>query len=428
MAIRQYIGARYVTKIYENSLDPSSAEWEAGTTYEPLTLVTYNNGSYLSKKEVPGAIGDPASNPSYWVQTGAYNGQIASLQAQIDTINNTDLPALDAKIDTKELKQSERNYILIFDSYGGLGVSTIAAQACPGGCHVLNVGGAGFVAAGGGQTWLDALTAYVSGLSADDKAAVTDVMVFGGVNDFNETAADITTAMGQFDTYVKTNLINAKISLAPISWPIRQDSTPVLYVSTVCANYSKNSTELGWDYAFGLSAFIHNDVLMESDGIHPTATGATALGHAVKDFILTGRIPELTTSNVDATLAPATGIDSLTGSQFTTMITNNRVRVSCNIVANASTPVTVQSGFANSLQLATMTNSYLFGNIFYGRPANVVSVPAYIHDTGSGTWVLKPVTIQVYFDRMYLSVEGGAITFDAIQTTQFTIESDLMMG
>ena len=87
MATRQYIGARYVTKIYTNSLDPSSAEWEASVNYEPLTLVTYNYGSYLSKKTVPASVGDPASNPSYWVQTGFYNGQISSLQNQIDAIN-----------------------------------------------------------------------------------------------------------------------------------------------------------------------------------------------------------------------------------------------------------------------------------------------------------------------------------------------------
>lgn len=85
--IRQYIGARYVTKIYENSLDSSSAEWESGVIYEPLMLVTYNNGSYLSKKTVPANIGNPSANPTYWVQTGYYNGQITSLQAQIDQIN-----------------------------------------------------------------------------------------------------------------------------------------------------------------------------------------------------------------------------------------------------------------------------------------------------------------------------------------------------
>lgn len=88
MAVRQYIGARYVTKIYENSLDPSSAEWQASVNYEPLTMVTYNNGSYLSRKTVPASVGDPASNPSYWAQTGFYNGQIAYLQSQIDAINS----------------------------------------------------------------------------------------------------------------------------------------------------------------------------------------------------------------------------------------------------------------------------------------------------------------------------------------------------
>ena len=103
MSVRQYIGARYVTKIYENSLDPSSAEWEAGVTYEPLTLVTYLNSSYLSKKDVPGSVGDPAANPAYWVVTGAYNGQIAYLQSEIDAIN--------ASI-------ANRKVILVCDSYG----------------------------------------------------------------------------------------------------------------------------------------------------------------------------------------------------------------------------------------------------------------------------------------------------------------------
>ena len=88
MSTRQYIGARYVIKVYENSQNPNSAEWEQNTTYEPLTMVTYNNSSYLSKKEVPPTIGDPAQNPTYWVITGAYNGQIANLQNQIDTIED----------------------------------------------------------------------------------------------------------------------------------------------------------------------------------------------------------------------------------------------------------------------------------------------------------------------------------------------------
>lgn len=86
--MNRYIGARYVIRIYENSLDPSSAEWEANINYEPITMVTYNYGSYLSKREVPANIGNPADNPTYWVQTGFYSGQIAQLEADIDAIND----------------------------------------------------------------------------------------------------------------------------------------------------------------------------------------------------------------------------------------------------------------------------------------------------------------------------------------------------
>lgn len=88
MSTRQYIGARYVIKVYENSQNANSAEWEANTYYEPLTMVTYNNSSYLSKKDVPVTVGNPAQNPSYWVITGAYNGQIATLQSQVQQLTN----------------------------------------------------------------------------------------------------------------------------------------------------------------------------------------------------------------------------------------------------------------------------------------------------------------------------------------------------
>lgn len=98
MATRQYIGARYVIKIYENSQTAGSAEWEANTSYEPLTMVTYQNSSYLSKKAVPASVGNPASNTGYWALTGAYNGQIASLQSQINTLNS-DVQTLTNKTD-----------------------------------------------------------------------------------------------------------------------------------------------------------------------------------------------------------------------------------------------------------------------------------------------------------------------------------------
>ena len=101
MAVRQYIGARYVPKFYENSL--GTAEWQAGVIYEPLTIVTYNGNSYTSKKTVAADIGNPSDNPSYWVATGNFNEQLADVSGRLasaeEDIDNaeTDIATLKKK-------------------------------------------------------------------------------------------------------------------------------------------------------------------------------------------------------------------------------------------------------------------------------------------------------------------------------------------
>lgn len=84
MGTRQYIGARYVPKFYENSL--GTAEWQAGVIYEPLTIVTYNRNSYTSKRNVPANVGNPSANAFYWVATGNYNEQINELQNDVNAL------------------------------------------------------------------------------------------------------------------------------------------------------------------------------------------------------------------------------------------------------------------------------------------------------------------------------------------------------
>ena len=54
MAVHQYIGARYVPIFYTAS--DNSNDWEAGVQYEPLTIVTYLNQSYTSKKQVQASV------------------------------------------------------------------------------------------------------------------------------------------------------------------------------------------------------------------------------------------------------------------------------------------------------------------------------------------------------------------------------------
>ena len=71
-----YIGARYVPKL--------DGDWSASKNYEPLTVVSYNNSSYTSKRDVP--AGTLPTDQNYWMLTGNYNGQISHLQNEINQL------------------------------------------------------------------------------------------------------------------------------------------------------------------------------------------------------------------------------------------------------------------------------------------------------------------------------------------------------
>ena len=91
MAVKQYIGARYVPKF------ASPIEWAADTSYEALTIVTFNNASYTSKVQVPPTVGNPANNPQYWALTGNYNSQVEQYRQETIQFKN-------------EIKTSEEAY------------------------------------------------------------------------------------------------------------------------------------------------------------------------------------------------------------------------------------------------------------------------------------------------------------------------------
>lgn len=78
--VKQYVGARYVPKF------ASPVEWAADTSYEALTIVTYNNSSYTSKIPVPATVGNPADNPDYWALTGNYNAQVEQYRRETETV------------------------------------------------------------------------------------------------------------------------------------------------------------------------------------------------------------------------------------------------------------------------------------------------------------------------------------------------------
>ena len=291
MAVRQYIGARYVTKIYENSLDPSSAEWEAGASYEPLTLVTYLNSSYLSKREVPSNVGDPASNPTYWVLTGAYNGQILNLQNQIDTINNVTIPAIQAAID--DLTQPRR-FLFIGDSYNNIVPGTawtdiVINMLGLSDSVVMTIGGTGFIA---NTTWLQKLQELV----ISDEETITDILICGGANDSFKTLSQIPAAIQAFDTYVRgrfSGLKNIYLGFAGNSY---YNKTQARNMRGAARYYIAGAYANNWHYLNGIEHTLYNPTLVQKIGaddfIHPNQYGVEHIGKNIVACLNTGSCVE----------------------------------------------------------------------------------------------------------------------------------------
>ena len=298
--IRQYIGARYVIKIYENSQDPSSAEWEQGN-FEPLVMVTWQNGSYLSKKEVPASVGNPATNPNYWVQTGFYNGQIASLQAQIDTINNTTIPSIDSAIDTltndienieTQLTISDKKYIIIGDSYSS-GYGNLDLQGwfywlkyylnLTDDVNIFNsnnVRTGGFVddgtilqSDGVNRGFLGQIYWLRDNLTEDVRKSITDILIFGGMNDIDATEETLSGHMTLFNNVVVASFPNAKVTIAYIGGSKGATAYFAKFSST-SKIYKKYASILGWRY-LNNSEYVSRDAELYTD----TGSGVSNVYH-----------------------------------------------------------------------------------------------------------------------------------------------------
>lgn len=320
----QYIGARYVVKIYENSSDPSSAEWEANKNYEPLTMVTYNMGSYLSKKNVPASVGNPAQNKEYWAQTGFYNGQImqlqenvANLQEDVGTLesNTSDLPTIRSNIselqedvgtletNTSDLPtirsnitnlqaNTERNLLVIGNSYVYYGVAQELEKRFD---HYYEYrgSGTGFVSyLGHGDNFEDLLDNAISDETLD-KTSITDILFVSAMGDTRAYTEDnslytssLWTTLDHIQTKIAANFPNCKrkmITLAEIrSVPYFSDNpySALFKIHRILANACYKTAGSGFEYLgwIGFNLLLEPNYTQE-DNYHPNTNGANYLGN-----------------------------------------------------------------------------------------------------------------------------------------------------
>lgn len=74
MAVRQFIGARYLVKF--------DGEWSQDNAYEAITAVTHNAYTYLSKQPVPANV--DISNTDFWLLWADPNAQMEELRQTVE--------------------------------------------------------------------------------------------------------------------------------------------------------------------------------------------------------------------------------------------------------------------------------------------------------------------------------------------------------
>lgn len=293
MATRQYIGARYVPK-FSNPI-----EWNNERSYEALTIVTYLNNSYTSKKPVP--VGVDITNKEYWALTGNYNSQVEEYrQITVDVSNRVTKTEKNIKAINNV---SNKRIIMIGDSYGvkyleneggWTGWGYQFARIFPDtDCYISAVGGAGLTV---GATFLTQLQNISS--SVTNKDTITDIIIMGGYNDAmsNLSYDQIKNALNEISSYVKNNYPYAKLSVGFLGVDYNTESkyagqtkcysTATLYrsaCSVLDISYMFNS-----EYILCYKDYIWFNETDPNSGFHPNNTGCLAIAYLLHQYLEQG--------------------------------------------------------------------------------------------------------------------------------------------
>lgn len=292
MAVHTYIGARYVPR-FAGTYDPTQI-------YEALDVVDNGSGtSYIARKTVP--AGTPLTDNTYWFVYGASSGAIISLQNQVDSIINTDIPGLQSDINNVEnevvaLKREQKRIVCVTDSYGTHSVTNWAARtfanlSLAAGDHFLFAeGSSGFSHIGqSGHTFETLLSSNIG--SVTDPDTITDVIFGGGTNDFYYYVdkATLVSAIAGAVAYAKSQFPNAKIWISFMGyWSRMLPAMRADYYDTM-AIYASEALTLGCGY-INAYAPMHS-YYNRGDNMHPNENGNQAISEIVCSALKGGSAP-----------------------------------------------------------------------------------------------------------------------------------------
>lgn len=270
MSTRQYIGARYVPKFFDDG--KGSSEWVSGLAYEPLTVVTHLGNSFTSKKPVP--VGVDILDTEYWCVTGNYNEQINNFMNEVNNLKTT--------------TNTKRSFILCGDSLGdGYSPKEGEGNTDMGWCtrartDLRKVGimaynfsdvstpSRAYGSCFGNGAWNDLITAINNDANINN-ADITDIVVFGGSNELNYSDGEVRSAIQTFMTNAIKWFPHAEIKVGIVACCIDRFDNEL----NVPKIYKEEIPKYGGKYiASSYYLFrLNSSTYLNSDNTHPTLAG-----------------------------------------------------------------------------------------------------------------------------------------------------------
>lgn len=310
MATRQYIGARYVPKFFDNP--DGSNNWMNGVAYEALTIVEYADNSYTSKIPVPATVGSPNDNPTYWVSTGTGGSggggsEINEIKKQIEGINS-DIQTINsdiAKIE-KEIEIKNDKYIFITDSYGTylnnnknyIQLALSYANVPEENATIRAESGAGFKPPAQFKTFNMVLNEVAETIV--DKNSITDIYFLGGANDSNDTnRSNLLTAINQTIQNAKILFTNADVHIGCVS----RNNNNIQNMALVAECYA-TADKYNGNYLMNTECIMSELKMFLADNVHPTNDAVIELGWRISECLKVGYTNVIKTINMGISVNP----------------------------------------------------------------------------------------------------------------------------
>ena len=391
--VRQYVGARYVPKF----ANPTA--WTSGTSYEAMTIVTYNNSSYTSKIQVPPTVGNPADNPQYWALTGNYNAQVEEYRQATESI----IPSVKYNLyNTKSV--TNRYFLFCGDSYGsGLSYSWVTDFANMAGLTTDQYTNA---CVNGTPFWSDGYLNELKNFSGN-KNNVTDILLCAGANDIAYEALSISIdpekAIEEFIEYAKANYPNANVYTGVIGTRRNSEGTSgvglLKHRSNIINAYKYACAKKGGFYLSNVEqAITSTGGMISADGVHPTEGGMAIIAQAIleawsSDYIINGHNALQVTWNGESNNNP------ITATQYgdVTLFRANKITS-----LKFTKPINITMVEVGGAELATLND------IYFDNPVDI-NVTVIIRDSGAMTH--HACLLRFTSNKIYLvlnEIENGA--------------------